>query len=108
LPGPVCTELRKRSAKPSAEVVARSVRVTLREEGQADVPGHIVDVVATEAICAQMIPGWPYSVIAALEPGRTSWTAVLDAIRLGPDDDKAEVTASQVREVITRLSEAGH
>ena len=25
---------------------------------------------------AQMIPGWPYSVIAALEPGRTSWTAV--------------------------------
>ena len=24
---------------------------------------------------AQMIPGWPYSVVAALEPGRTSWTA---------------------------------
>ena len=23
---------------------------------------------------AQMIPGWPYSVVAALEPGRTSWT----------------------------------
>jgi len=31
---------------------------------------------------AQMIPGWPYSVMAALEPGRTSWTAVLDAARL--------------------------
>src|SRR5499427_9106328 len=57
---------------------------------------------------AQMIPGWPYSVVAALEPGRTSWTAVLDAIRLGPDDDEAEVTATQVREVITRLIEAGH
>jgi DDE superfamily endonuclease len=57
---------------------------------------------------AQMIPGWPYSVVAALEPGRTSWTAVLDAIRLGPDDDEAEVTAAQVREVITRLIEAGH
>src|SRR5262249_32905971 len=56
---------------------------------------------------AQMIPGWPYSVVAALEPGRTSWTAVLDAIRLGPDDDEAEVTAAQVREVITRLIEAG-
>ena len=27
-----------------------------------------------------MIPGWPYSVVAALEPGRTSWTAVLDAV----------------------------
>jgi hypothetical protein len=57
---------------------------------------------------AQMIPGWPYSVIAALEPGRTSWTAVLDAIRLGPDDDEAEVTAAQVRDVVTRLIAAGH
>ena len=57
---------------------------------------------------AQMIPGWPYSVIAALEPGRTSWTAVLDAVRLGPDDDETEVTAAQVREVVTRLIEAGH
>jgi DDE superfamily endonuclease len=57
---------------------------------------------------AQMIPGWPYSVVAALEPGRTSWTAVLDAVRLGPDDDEAEVTAAQVRGVVTRLIEAGH
>src|ERR1700745_4247383 len=51
----------------------------------------------------QMIPAWPYSVIAALEPGRTSWTAVLDAVRLGPDDDETEVTAVQVREVVGRL-----
>jgi DDE superfamily endonuclease len=57
---------------------------------------------------AQMIPGWPYSVIAALEPGRTSWTAVLDAVRLGPDDDETEVTAAQVRDVIARLIAAGH
>src|SRR4029077_2343228 len=57
---------------------------------------------------AQMIPGWPYSVVAALEPGRTSWTAVLDAVPLGPDDDEAEVTAAQVREVISRLVAAGH
>src|SRR5215469_3976926 len=56
---------------------------------------------------AQMIPGWPYSVIAALEPGRTSWTAVLDAVRLGPADDEAAVTAGQVRDVITRLTGAG-
>ena len=55
-----------------------------------------------------MIPGWPYSVVAALEPGRTSWTAVLDAVRLGPDDDETAVTAAQVREVITRLIAAGH
>jgi hypothetical protein len=57
---------------------------------------------------AQMIPGWPYSVVAALEPGRTSWTAVLDAIRLGPDDDDIAVTAAQVRDVIARLISAGH
>src|SRR5499425_3530485 len=57
---------------------------------------------------AQMIPGWPYSVVAALEPGRTSWTAVRDAIRRGPDDDLAEVTAAQVREVVSRLIAAGH
>jgi hypothetical protein len=57
---------------------------------------------------AQMIPGWPYSVVAALEPGRTSWTAPLDAVRLGPDDDETEVTAAQVRSVVTRLIAAGH
>jgi hypothetical protein len=57
---------------------------------------------------AQMIPGWPYSFVAALEPGRTSWTSVLDAVRLGPDDDETEVTAVQVREVVTRLIAAGH
>lgn len=43
----------------------------------------------------QMIPGWPYSIIAALETGRTSWTMVLDAQRLRPDDDEAAVTATQ-------------
>jgi hypothetical protein len=56
---------------------------------------------------AQMIPGWPYSVVAGLERGRTSWTAVLDAVRLGPDDDLTEVTAAQVREVVARLAAAG-
>jgi DDE superfamily endonuclease len=57
---------------------------------------------------AQMIPGWPYSVVAALEPGRTSWTAVLEAVRLGPGDDVTEVTAAQVRDVVARLAAAGH
>jgi len=57
---------------------------------------------------AQLIPGWPYSFVAALETGRASWTSVLDAVRLRPDDDETAVTATQVREVITRLREAGH
>jgi hypothetical protein len=57
---------------------------------------------------AQMIPGWPYSFVAALEPGRSSWTALLDAVRLGPADDATAVTAAQLREVIGRLHQAGH
>jgi len=57
---------------------------------------------------AQMIPGWPYSVVAALETGRASWTAVLDAIRLGPTDDVTAVTAAQLRQVVDRIIDAGH
>jgi DDE superfamily endonuclease len=57
---------------------------------------------------AQLIPGWPYSFVAALEPGRTSWTALLDAVRLGPADDATTVTADQLRGVVQRLIMAGH
>jgi hypothetical protein len=56
---------------------------------------------------SQFIPGWPYSFVAALETGRTSWTAVLDAVRLGPEDDATAVTAKQLRNVINRLLSAG-
>ena len=56
---------------------------------------------------AQLIPGWPYSVVAALEPGRTSWTLPLDAVRLGPADDATEVTAAQLRQVTGRITAAG-
>jgi hypothetical protein len=56
---------------------------------------------------AQLIPGWPYSFIAALEAGRSSWTAVLDVVRLEPLDDLTEVTADQVRQLIDRLVQAG-
>lgn len=55
-----------------------------------------------------MIPGWPYSFVAALEAGRTSWTALLDAVRLGPADDATAVTAAQLREVVDRIIDAGH
>lgn len=48
----------------------------------------------------QPVPGWPYSFVAALESGRTSWCQLLDARRLGPADDAAEVTAAQLRRVV--------
>ena len=56
----------------------------------------------------QVVPGWPYSFVAALGPGRSSWALPLDAVRLGPGDDATEVTAAQLREVVTRLTAAGH
>jgi hypothetical protein len=56
---------------------------------------------------AQMIPGWPYSFVVALEPGGSSFTAVLDAVRIGPGDDGTEVTAAQIRAVVDRLRAAG-
>ena len=45
----------------------------------------------------QRIPGWPYQLVVALESGPTSWTAVLDAVRLHPADDATAVTADQLR-----------
>jgi len=54
------------------------------------------------------IPGWPYSFVVALESGRSSWTAPLDAVRLAPGADLAAVTAKQLREVIGRLVDGGH
>ncbi|MEV7713832.1 NF041680 family putative transposase [Streptomyces sp. NPDC088270] len=55
----------------------------------------------------QMVPGWPYSIVAALESGRTSWTAVLDAVRLEPGADVAAVTTMQIREIVERLMDTG-
>jgi hypothetical protein len=46
--------------------------------------------------------------LVALESGRSSWTAPLDAVRLAPGADLAAVTASQLRGVIGRLVDGGH
>jgi hypothetical protein len=55
----------------------------------------------------QIMLGWPYSVVVALEAGCTSWTALLDAVRLAPGADLAVTTPVQVREVVERLIAAG-
>jgi DDE superfamily endonuclease len=57
---------------------------------------------------AQMIPGWPYSFVAALEPGRTSWTAILDVQRVHPDDEHTDLAATRLRAVVHKLIAAGH
>ena len=56
----------------------------------------------------QRVPGWPYQFIVALEGGATSWTAVLDVVRLGPHQDATLVTATQLRAMHARLVTAGH
>ncbi len=56
---------------------------------------------------AQMVPGWPYSFIAALESGATSWTALLDVVRSEIGVDATLVTATQLREVVDLLVAAG-
>jgi hypothetical protein len=76
------------------------------------------DAVTSEGLChcytacrcdgaRKTIPGWPFSVAAGLEWGASSWTALLDAVRVGPDDDATMVTVAQVGEVLARLGAAG-
>jgi hypothetical protein len=48
----VYTDLKKRTAQPAAEVVARTVRVTRHDQGQPAAPDHIVEVVVTETLRA--------------------------------------------------------
>ena len=53
------------------------------------------------------IPGWPFSVAAGLSWGASSWTAPLDAMRLGPDDDATVRSVQQVQRVVDNLAGAG-
>ncbi|GIE82043.1 hypothetical protein Aph02nite_79930 [Actinoplanes philippinensis] len=55
----------------------------------------------------RMIPGWPYSIVAALGTGRTSWTALLDAVRLPSAADVTTITCAQIRQLVGRLTDAG-
>lgn len=54
-----------------------------------------------------MIPGWPYSFVAALEPGAIFWTALQGVVRLRPGDDATAITADQLRSVVDRLIATG-
>src|SRR3954449_5225358 len=55
----------------------------------------------------QRIPGWPDQLVVAVESGPTSWTAVLDVVRLGPAEEATAVTAAQLRAVVGRLHSGG-
>jgi hypothetical protein len=87
--------------------LAADVSCWLRPEARTSPERMFCHVHGRGRNAGQMIPGWPYSFVAALGPGATSWTAPLDAARLGPHDDATEVTAAQLREVAGRLARAG-
>jgi hypothetical protein len=48
-----------------------------------------------------------FSFVAALESGRTSWTAILDVLRVRPTDDHTDLAATQLRTIVDTLLTAG-
>ncbi|MFE1522095.1 NF041680 family putative transposase [[Kitasatospora] papulosa] len=88
-------------------VLAVDVSPWLRSDAPCSADRLFCDVYGRAKTASQFIPGWPYSFVAVLEPGATSWTAILDAVRLGPADDATAITADQLRGVVERLIGAG-
>lgn len=89
-------------------VLAVDVSPWLRSDAATSAERLFCHVYGRAKSASQFIPSWPYSFVVALESGRTSWTAMLDAVRLRPADDATAVTADQLRAVVARLIAAGH
>ncbi|WP_454856374.1 NF041680 family putative transposase [Promicromonospora soli] len=89
-------------------VLAVDVSNWLRPDAATSPDRSFCHVYGRGRSAAQIIPGWKYSFVAALEAGASSWTALLDVVRLRPDDDETTVTGDQLRVVVGRLSAAGH
>ncbi|GAA1069286.1 hypothetical protein GCM10009647_091470 [Streptomyces sanglieri] len=88
-------------------VLAVDVSPWLRSDAPCSAERLFCHVYGRAKTASQFIPGWPYSFVAVLEPGATSWTAILDAVRFGPADDATAITAAQLRGVVERLIAAG-
>ncbi|MFH9735731.1 NF041680 family putative transposase [Streptomyces sp. NPDC017260] len=88
-------------------VLAVDVSPWLRSDAQCSADRLFCHVYGRAKTASQFIPGWLYSFVAVLEPGATSWTGILDVVRLGPADDATAVTAAQLRAAVVRLVGAG-
>ncbi|WP_238845645.1 NF041680 family putative transposase [Nocardia terpenica] len=88
-------------------VLAVDVSAWLRSDAACSPDRLFCHVYGRARSASQFVPGWPYSFVAVLEPGASSWTQVLDAVRLGPEGDATVVTATQLRAVVRRLIAAG-
>jgi hypothetical protein len=103
-----------------AELLARSWRVV--DDGPVKIavdisPWPRPDAVTSPERChcyapcrcdgsRKTVPGWPFSLAAGLEWGASSWTAPLDAVRIGPDEDPTVATVAQMGRVVARLAAA--
>jgi hypothetical protein len=56
---------------------------------------------------APVTSGWPFAVMAALEPGPCSWTAPVEVTRLGPADTLTGVTLAAIERIHAGLPGAG-
>ncbi len=88
-------------------VLAVDVSPWLRSDAPCSADRLFCHVHGRAKTASQFIPGQPYSSVAVLEPGATSWTAVLDTVRLGPANDATAITAAQLRGVVERLITEG-
>lgn len=88
-------------------VLAVDVSPWLRSDAPCSADRLFCHVYGRAKSASQFIPGWPYSFVAVLEPGATSWTSILDVLWFGPEDDATAVTAAQLRAVVERLVAAG-
>ncbi len=88
-------------------VLAVDVSPWLRSDAPCSADRLFCHVYGRAKSASQFIPGWPYSFVAVLEPGATSWTGILDVVRLGPEDDATAVTAAQLRAAVERPIAAG-
>ncbi|MEU2834998.1 transposase [Streptomyces lavendulae] len=62
-------------------VLAVDVSPWLRPDAPCSADRLFCHVYGRAKSASQFIPGWPYSFVAVLEPGATSWTSVLDVVK---------------------------
>lgn len=89
-------------------VLAVDVSNWLRPDAAASPERLLCYVSGRGTSTGQIIPGWPYSFSAAVEPGRTSWTRNLDVRRLGFDDSDTAIAAGELSRVLQGIIAAGH
>jgi hypothetical protein len=83
------------SGWPRPEAVCSPQRVAMYDKSARSSSGHPVT------------SGWPFLVLAALQWGPSSWTAPVDAVRLGPHDTLSGQALAAMRRILDGLAGAG-